>query len=861
MEKILKKYTTIPPHLYVRRAADKQLRNIIEEMQRPGYVLVARQMGKTNLLFNAKRELENENRLFVYVDLSNSFERSQECFRYIIDMIIEPNFEIFKSVTGKIQHLRSSIPPLAPHVEYTNSLRELFKVYKNNLIIILDEIDALTSVDYSDQIFAQIRSTYFAGRSNFPEFNNLTYVLSGVVDPTELIKDKNKSPFNIGEKIYLDDFSFEEHQEFLHLSKLDLTEELANEIYTWTNGNPRMTFDICSEIENIKIKKGKVTNTDLEFVVKTLYLTNFDVAPIDHIRELVRKTGSIREAVLKIHKGSKEISDELKKKLYLFGIITSDFNAETIKIKNKIISESLTIDWINSVELETKSLYELGNDKIRNQEFEEGISILLQYLDSTNKISASNKALCFYDIGCAYNQIKKYQESNKYFLKQAVDVDLFPSLHYNQKYYIGLNYLSLGEISEGLKYLEEIVLNYPKDRIYVSSLVNIAANLDQTNDENYLKSHSYLDKALSKLDEYSENLNQEDVIQLKTLANYYKAIIYTQKKKFDEVEFCFTLAKNDAPAIYLPYLTYFEFIIKNDENLLENIVLVILENKLAFDQDYTPICFHEDHLFLYLDQLIEFKKDNLVDMLCDYAFDNLYHFESKSKLFTFFAEKSNSSLTTHFFYDKILGSNDSTIDNNLLERIYRSKTIVSHNLKNDILPNFSLYRKYFLKNNSNLQLDDIIVFMYAVFKYFDLKKNDTALEHLLEIEKRFVNLSEDLQAETVIVYSYISMAYKLIRDRDNTYIYAKKTIELIDNIKKRSKPITLLNEAGLDSIESQLKTEINNIDNLQRTILIEKKKRPNDIVTVEYFSDRRRVTGKFKKIESDFVSGKCRVVL
>ena len=69
MEKILRKYTTIPDHLYVNRNADEQLQTIIEEMERPGYVLVARQMGKTNLLFNAKRELEGKNRLFIYVDL------------------------------------------------------------------------------------------------------------------------------------------------------------------------------------------------------------------------------------------------------------------------------------------------------------------------------------------------------------------------------------------------------------------------------------------------------------------------------------------------------------------------------------------------------------------------------------------------------------------------------------------------------------------------------------------------------------------------------------------------------------------------------------------------------------------------
>ncbi|ETR72683.1 MAG: hypothetical protein OMM_01529 [Candidatus Magnetoglobus multicellularis str. Araruama] len=202
MTKILKKYTIIPPELYVKRSADNQLQNIIDEMERPGYVLVARQMGKTNLLFNAKRELENDNRLFVYVDLSNTFEKERECYQNIVDLIIEPNENILRESIPEIISLRQL--KLSPHQEYLKSLRIILNELQGDLIIILDEIDALRNCNYSDHIFAQIRSTYFA-RTNFPVLKKITYVLSGVIEPSDLIKDRNKSPFNIGEKIYLDD--------------------------------------------------------------------------------------------------------------------------------------------------------------------------------------------------------------------------------------------------------------------------------------------------------------------------------------------------------------------------------------------------------------------------------------------------------------------------------------------------------------------------------------------------------------------------------------------------------------------------------------------------------------------------------
>lgn len=38
--------TIVPEQLYVERDADRQLKSIIDEMERPGYVLVSRQMGK-----------------------------------------------------------------------------------------------------------------------------------------------------------------------------------------------------------------------------------------------------------------------------------------------------------------------------------------------------------------------------------------------------------------------------------------------------------------------------------------------------------------------------------------------------------------------------------------------------------------------------------------------------------------------------------------------------------------------------------------------------------------------------------------------------------------------------------------------
>ena len=213
MKKLLSN-TIIPQDLYIRRRADEQLKTTIENMGRPASILVSRQMGKTNLLLNTKRNLENEYTKFIYIDLSSTtFHDIRDCFRYIIDTAIDTNLELFEEIENLISTNRDK--NRLANREHEQELLILLKHFKGKLIIILDEIDSMVKYDFSDQFFSQIRSVYFASRTNYLEFNNLTYVLSGVLEPSEIIQDKTKSPFNISEKIYLNDFTHSEYKTFI----------------------------------------------------------------------------------------------------------------------------------------------------------------------------------------------------------------------------------------------------------------------------------------------------------------------------------------------------------------------------------------------------------------------------------------------------------------------------------------------------------------------------------------------------------------------------------------------------------------------------------------------------------------------
>ncbi len=78
------------------------------------------------------------------------------------------------------------------------------------LVLFIDEIDVVRSLPFStDEFFAGIREC-FQRRTQNPVYERLTFCLLGVAAPADLIRDAQTTPFNIGRRIELNDFTPEE---------------------------------------------------------------------------------------------------------------------------------------------------------------------------------------------------------------------------------------------------------------------------------------------------------------------------------------------------------------------------------------------------------------------------------------------------------------------------------------------------------------------------------------------------------------------------------------------------------------------------------------------------------------------------
>src|SRR5262249_15790495 len=113
-----------------------------------------------------------------------------------------------------------------------------------------DEIDSVRSLPFStDEFFAAIRECYNR-RSQEAEFGRLAFCLLGVATPSDLIQDVRTTPFNIGRRLELTDFSLAEAAPLAAGLGRDAQqgEALLRRVLYWSNGHPYLTQRLCQAV-------------------------------------------------------------------------------------------------------------------------------------------------------------------------------------------------------------------------------------------------------------------------------------------------------------------------------------------------------------------------------------------------------------------------------------------------------------------------------------------------------------------------------------------------------------------------------------------------------------------------------------
>lgn len=229
------------------------------------YVLNCRQVGKTSLLQRTKYRLEIEGYTCVYLDVTRLGSEETTPMQWYKGVIVSLFYGLNLTERFDFKKWWEQQAELSPVQRLHQFVEQvvLRVVQSERIFIFIDEIDSLLSLSFpASDFFAWIRHCYNM-RADNPDFNRLGFALFGVVSPSDLIADKRRTPFNIGQPIELHGFQLHEAKPLLKglETKLKQPAVVLAEIIHWTGGQPFLTQKLCQLVQLVCLERSTETIT------------------------------------------------------------------------------------------------------------------------------------------------------------------------------------------------------------------------------------------------------------------------------------------------------------------------------------------------------------------------------------------------------------------------------------------------------------------------------------------------------------------------------------------------------------------------------------------------------------------------
>ncbi|MGE0887496.1 MAG: AAA-like domain-containing protein [Blastocatellales bacterium] len=191
---------------YIERTTDQEFHEAIARQDSLVLVKGARQVGKTSLLARGLQRARENGAKVVLIDFqslsADYLASSEKLILTLAETLADQlGLDVYPS------EMWNSF--LSPGINFERFLRrEVLGKIETQLVWGLDEVDRLFSCDFGSDIFGLFRS-WHNKRALDPEgpWRRLTMVIAYATEAHLFITDLNQSPFNVGTRLALEDFS------------------------------------------------------------------------------------------------------------------------------------------------------------------------------------------------------------------------------------------------------------------------------------------------------------------------------------------------------------------------------------------------------------------------------------------------------------------------------------------------------------------------------------------------------------------------------------------------------------------------------------------------------------------------------
>jgi hypothetical protein len=337
---------------YIERGADQTLYSSLQTGE-ICYVLTARQMGKSSLMVRTAARLRENGARVAVLDLTSLGQNltTEQWYNGLIERAGQ-QFHL----EDEVEDCWRSFSQLGPMHRFMRVLSDaILPVGEGRVVIFVDEIDAVRSLPFStDEFFAGIREC-FNRRSHDPQIERLTFCLLGVATPSDLIRDTRTTPFNIGRRIELTDFTEQEAMPLVQGLGVDdeVGAAILRRVVYWTGGHPYLTQRLCQAVAQ---EDGVRNIATVDRLCRELFLSSRARDRDDNllfVRERMLRSEVDTPGLLTLYErilDGKAVKDDetnpLISVLRLSGITRVENGI--LKVRSRVYKEVFNHEWVNS---------------------------------------------------------------------------------------------------------------------------------------------------------------------------------------------------------------------------------------------------------------------------------------------------------------------------------------------------------------------------------------------------------------------------------------------------------------------------------------------------------------------------------